>query len=346
MANQAFFALLISFATYTAEHNNLQKETNYSQAVIAIDKKFDREWTIKKIIQSKFPDLFIKINQSKLKAIKHTIQKEEHNHIQSLLKENKLSKEEIKQTFAIIQIGLETRKKYLSQSAWFWTNATHDPELSEHIEIINAQLKKKGLNSNNINIIKENREKQYGGSNEQRSSYNYTYNLLSKTITSFTFSCEPDTISINSPYINHNHKEAIALHETEHSIRGHVTIQSLIEMCIKHFNGNSNADASKNYYRLQRIHEHQAEVFPSLRNAKAASLMRNRRRDGYYTNMLYDEHYYQLSEIDEIHKMIAHLQSAKKDFPSPTIQPINLSKFFGRSRTKRSHLHPDICAKC
>ena len=99
------------------------------------------------------PDKSIKINQSKLKKIKQNLRKEKNKQINILLQESKLTDQQIEKAFTILQLVRDNRKKYLSQTTQL--NAKHDPELAYQIDIINTQLAAKGLNSNNINILKD-----------------------------------------------------------------------------------------------------------------------------------------------------------------------------------------------
>jgi hypothetical protein len=65
---------------------------------------------------------------------------------------------------------------------------------------------------------------------------------------------------------------------------------------------------SQEWHNLTNVHEQQAEIFPSLRDPKIASLIRKMRAEHHYTGTLYEGHYNTLSKIDEMWKQLEWLK--------------------------------------
>ena len=80
-------------------------------------------------------------------------------------------------------------------------------------------------------------------------------------------------------------------------------MQNILGMEIKYFTGAKREEIinSKNWKKLEIICERQAEILH--KDAEWASIMKNKRNQGYYQDHLFLNHYAQLTEIDELHKL-------------------------------------------
>jgi hypothetical protein len=106
-------------------------------------------------------------------------------------------------------------------------------------------------------------------------------------------------------------QEAILTHECEHIKEQHSTTCGVIKSCLYRLTDNYNEDKllnSPEWHDLIHIHEQEAEIFPSLREPRTASIMRKMRASHHYTGMLYETHYNTLSHIDENWKQYTWLK--------------------------------------
>lgn len=96
-------------------------------------------------------------------------------------------------------------------------------------------------------------------------------------------------------------QQALLIHESEHIIQQHTTTRITLIACIIRTTDEVQEAIinSREWKKLIEIQEQQAEIFPSLRNPRYASIIRAMRGVSHYTGMLYENHYYALSAIDE-----------------------------------------------
>jgi len=96
---------------------------------------------------------------------------------------------------------------------------------------------------------------------------------------------------------------AVMGHELTHLALQHEEMQNILGMEIKYFTGAKREEIinSKNWKKLEIICERQAEILH--KDAEWASIMKNKRNQGYYQDHLFLNHYAQLTEIDELHKL-------------------------------------------
>jgi hypothetical protein len=107
-------------------------------------------------------------------------------------------------------------------------------------------------------------------------------------------------------------QEALIAHECKHLKEQHSITCGTVEVCLKNLTTNCNPEelfATKEWKTLKRIHEQQAEIFPCLDDAITALQMRKLRAAQHYTGTLYENHYNQVSSIDELWKQRTWLKT-------------------------------------
>ncbi len=319
----AIFTLILPFALHTMEPPSLMQHIkdaiSYPFTTKTIDIALGVKQVIQKPIQSTHPDKFIQAHQNKLKKMEQNLRETEQNQINTIFKKNGLNDEQIKEANNKLKEYHYAHTNFLRQPN---TNVIHDPQLAEPIDIIKKQLAQNGMTIESINIVQSN-DFPY---NAVASGESVSMNTTTFSGKTFFRIIKPAQITFHPKSINDPQIKAITIHEAEHIINGHSITQNVISSFIN--TKNNTLTKSQSYQQLRQTHERQAEVFPSLRDAECASIMRASRSNEYYPNMLYGEHYLQLSEIDETHKMIAYLEQAKQN-PRPTAMPqIKISKFW------------------
>ncbi len=103
--------------------------------------------------------------------------------------------------------------------------------------------------------------------------------------------------------LSYEQRIAVMGHELTHLALQHEETQNILGMEIKYFTGTKREEIinSKNWKKLETICERQAEVLH--KDAEWASIMKNKRHQGFYPDHLFLNHYAQLTEIDELHKL-------------------------------------------
>ena len=321
--------LTFSISTHAMEKLSWKQETEAMLkemlalcTPIPIDAALWLRKTIHRPIMAHNPDKFIKINQAKLKKIEQDLRKQEENQIHTIFKENGLNNKQIKKAKNILKGYHGIYKQLLHEPN---PNTIHDPQLKDSINVIQTQLAEQNMNINSTNIIQSDIPADFGGSTTATAA-THPLRFRTKIIKKKTFLMEvvePAKIVFR---INHPYRNDISLHEAEHLIEGHGTTRGAIKSLVHHFTGNEIKETEA-LYTLCQIHEKQAEILPSLRKAKSASIMRHARFLNPYPYMLYTEHYLNLSDIDETHKMIAYLEHIKKH-PRKPMPQVKRSKFF------------------
>jgi Peptidase family M48 len=103
--------------------------------------------------------------------------------------------------------------------------------------------------------------------------------------------------------LSYEQRIAVMGHELTHLALQHEEMHNILGMEIKYFTGAKKEEIinSKNWKKLGTICERQAEILH--KDAEWASIMKNTRNQGYYSDQLFLKHYAQLTEIDELHKL-------------------------------------------
>lgn len=296
-------------------YNSIINEwTIYKKTTLAIDLAMGIRTMILKPIMATNPDRFIKILKTRLEQMEKNIRVAEANAIADIVKENGLGDEYV----AGLQKRLielhKSRREYISKPQ---PDVIHDKDLSPKlVAIIKKQLVKANININSLHLIKSSTPSIYGHDASASSPSPFYVSIDNDVVSVSNQNTNPGNISFFPSFYLYPEKYHLAtgIHEAGHIIEGHsVTIGNIPHYINFYTHTDQNdIEKSKNFQKLLQIHERQAEVLPSLKNKKAASLIRDVRSYYYYPKMLYGKHYMELSNIDEIHKMIAHLESIKK----------------------------------
>lgn len=327
---QAIITLTVSFTIHAMERSWKQEIESVTKEILAcytaipIDVALWLRKIVHRPIMAQNPDKFIQINQSKLKKIERDIRKKQELQINAIFKENGLNEKQIEESKDRLKDVHEIYKQLLCESN---QNITHDPQLKDSIDIIHKQFTEKKMNINSINIIQSDIHADFGGSNTAlAAAHSPHFEVKTSNEKTFLETTKPAQIVFRPSTLNSPHINAYTLHEAEHIIEGHGIITGTTNFLVEHFTNNT-IKQTNILHKLYQIQEQQAEILPSLRNKQSASLMRNQRFLSPYPHMLYSEHYLQLSDIDETHKMIDYLEHIKKH-PRKPMPQVKRSKFF------------------
>jgi hypothetical protein len=114
---------------------------------------------------------------------------------------------------------------------------------------------------------------------------------------------------------------AICAHEVEHLCQQHGITKIIIQEYLQHYHheGDTILEHNKQWQKLKIIHEKQAEIFSALKSPTIAKAMVSCRMKTYYPDYLYEAHYHDLVEINnlwKVEKIIENLDHFyKKRFP-------------------------------
>jgi len=257
------------------------------------------------------PDKFIKILNNRLAQIEKNIRADEQNQFYEIAKEHDLGDTDIK-------IGLEIIDKmnlsYRESHSKLNLDVVHDKNISaELFSILQKKLAEENIDINSVSITNSDVASPDGVDAQCKHDYKCNYTIQDDGLPFASYSNnKPINITFYPKFhlFNKCMQQGICIHEATHIIEGHGITQVMVSAFIGDVTQKNPSDVekSKNFQKLVQIHERQAEVLPSLKDRKIASLMREHRFTDYYPNMLYGKHYLQLSEIDEAYKMIAYLE--------------------------------------
>lgn len=298
-------------------------------SVSAVDFATGFRTMINKPIMAINPDKSIKMQKNRLAQHEKSIRADQQRQIYEIAKENGFNDADIK-------IGLEILKKvnlaYKESHNTPNPEAIHDKEISpENFIALKTTLSQKNIDINNISLINSATPSPCGSDADNRHRYGYSYTIEDGSISSASYSnIEPIAITFYPKFHLHNKNTRLSscIHEATHVIEGHNIIHSMIPGLIGKITQKdpNEVKKSESFQRLVQINERQAEVLPSLKDKRTASSMREMRFEGHYPGMLYGQHYLQLSDIDETHKMIDYLEHVKTH-PMPPIKEIRLKYF-------------------
>ena len=330
LSKKCFQIALIALFTFTMPsygseqpwYNSIISEKRlYNMSVAATNFAMGIRTIINKSIMATNPDKFIKMYKNRLAQIEKNIRTDEQNQFYEIAKEHGLRDMDVKTGLEIInKINLSYRESHNKLNP----NAVHDKNISpELFSILQKKLAEGNIDIKNVSVTNSDIPSPDGFDAENRHSYKYTYAIAQDGSIPFAAYSNEEPINIIFYPKFHLHNKSIqqgsCIHEATHVIEGHNVTQGIVATLIGGVTQKNPSDVkeSKSFQKLVQIHERQAEVLPSLKDREAASLMREDRFTGYYPNMLYGEHYLQLSDIDETHKMIAYLEDIKKYPPNP-----------------------------
>ena len=258
----------------------------------------------KNIFQKKITSI-----ESELKNIENDLRSQEHKTIDTIFRKNELDESTIPFCFEILNDLKKFGQEYMSKPE---PNIHHDTIIPVELSIMLIKcLKQDAINPNSINIIdKRNDEALQKEVFEDAIAMAPYHNwsvlegrlIIHKEHPQFygTIVLLPKIKKVNS----NDEQEAMITHECEHIKEQHSVTCAVIKSCLYRLTDNYNEEQLLNSpeWHNTNIHEQQAEIFPSLRDPKVASLMRKMREKHHYTGTLYENHYNNLSKIDEMWK--------------------------------------------
>lgn len=310
-------AALTFFAFFTSTHcseqfwyNSINSETIrcfvYGKSTAIIDKVIGLRSTIQKSYMKNNPDVYIKTLKNKLSLIEKNIRAAEQKQIYEVAKENDLDDQDTNRIFSLLNKFHNDRKQNFGKPQPIG-NHEIDPNLTV---IIKKQLAKYNIDVASVDLINEELENMELAeatcpmpSEWNLSSENFIYEDII-----------PGSIKFSPRFYRHvktkKAAKTIIIHEIAHFTEGHHLTCFMTQWAIQALKDIDTIKIGKPWHKLKQIHERQAEILPSLKDKKSASLIRFFRSgpNGTYPGVLYEKHYWQLSDIDETHKMIAYLE--------------------------------------
>jgi hypothetical protein len=256
------------------------------------------------------PDKSITRLKNKLIDIEHSIRTDYDNQIRCITKEYNVDDAGTQIIFKILDaIKSEYRKSHQIGVK----NVVHNEKIPfKNFTLLKVLLCKKNIDINNISLINS---REQLGEHDAQARFEYTYRYAEQDngdIGAVYFNNEPISIIFFPTFYNLDQMEqaGLCIHEATHVVEGHAVSRSMLLDVMEKFT-QENVRESKSYKKLEQITERQAEVLPALEDSHVAALMRIMRFKGYYPGMLEGDHYKQLSEIDNTHRMIASLEYVK-----------------------------------
>lgn len=248
--------------------------------------------------------------ESEFKNIENSLRAQQKNAVVAILDKNGLDEETTTFCLSIIDELKVFGREYMSKPQ---PNTHHDTTIPANLyAMIIRYLKNDNVNPDSINIINKIDDESLQGEVFEDAITMAPYHnwsikngelIIDKTQPYFYGSIIllPKIMKIASA----DEHEAMLAHECEHIKEQHSTTCGAVKSCLyrltEDFNEENLFNSSK-WNNLTKIHEQQAEIFPSLRDATTASRMRRTRAAHHYTGILYESHYNQLSRIDELWK--------------------------------------------
>jgi len=118
----------------------------------------------------------------------------------------------------------------------------------------------------------------------------------------------PITIEIFPAMLNQTNQHtilALCAHEVEHILQHHGLTDYVLKKYIKHYCSidDETITSCPEFQKFCQIQEAQAELLSAIKNAEIAYCLNNYRKQKYYPNYLYEEHYYNTSTINMLWKL-------------------------------------------
>lgn len=227
---------------------------------------------------------------------------------------------------------LETLKNvYKKGMQQEWSDVTH--EVPEKIQsILYDLMAKNNINPHSVNL---------------KTSYKETYTraqaktlLYAHTDPDLTFIDDytPHTIKFFPTALNNTYKrtKATCAHELEHLIQHHAITEIVIKKHLKHYHQLSQDEIEKSneFYKLNKIHEQQAEVLSAIKDPEVAACMAHHRSTSHYDKYLHEKHYYHLTTIHmlwQLHAWVKYfhhggIEKTTEEFKSTIEQSVSAFK--------------------
>jgi len=292
-------------------YNSINRETIrclvYGKNTAAIDMAIGLRSMIQRPYMKMNPESHIKVLQNKLILMEKNLRATEQKQIYEVAKENGLDDQDTNRVFSLLDKFHNDRKQNFGQSQLIG-NHEIDPNLTA---IVKKQLAKYNTDVASVNLINEELADiaLAEGTCPMPSSWDLSSeNFIYEDIIPGSIKFSPEF------YRNVQTKKAakaILTHEVTHFVEGHHLTCFMTIWAIQALKNLDTIKTGEPWDKLKQIHERQAEILPSLKDKKSASLIRLLRSgpNGTYPGMLYEKHYLQLSDIDETHKMISYLEN-------------------------------------
>ena len=308
------------YNSFVSEKNAYNLSVSASDAIIGFRTMFQRP------LMAINPDKSIKMLKNKLALMEKNIRIAEEKEIYNIAQDNALNDEQTERLFQELKKLKISYKEFLNNSDDYGSQDADIPK--ENIAIIKKTLSNAQMNANNIHFINSNEPVYLSAETVTPCGFRTIENNTQDV--SYEHYIDPLTMTFYPKFYQHDNTDQFAtcIHEARHVIEGHCLSSAFIKFFIKKHNFNVEHN-DINCQKLRQIQERQAEVLPSIQDKESALLMRAQRSNGYYENMLYGQHYLQLSDIDETHKMITYLENIKKypHTPMPPTKEIRLNQF-------------------
>jgi hypothetical protein len=227
----------------------------------------------------------------------------------------------IKQKYAVSD---ELWHKCLSDIATIKKNATigmqnayaqisHDPAIpADILEIMTTLLKHNNINPQSVTLAMA-----------DQATIDASPNTLARTIL-FTESIKNPELIIHTHYIpakiiffprikdaSETEKISYCAHEIQHLICQHAITEMIIADYLTHYCSVDikEFEQSKEYRDLCKIQEAQAEILAAIKHPDIARHLKTLRKNHYYPDHLFEEHFYSLSTIDMLWSIHGKIQS-------------------------------------
>jgi len=275
----------------------------YGKSTVAIDMAIGLRSMIQRSYMKMDPERYIEGLKNKLILMEKNIRMAEEKEIYIIAQDNGLNGEQIKRLFQELKDLKISYKEFLNNPDH---SGDHDVSIpKENIALIKETLSKAQLSANNIHLLNSSESMHLVAETIIDCDFRKTENNAQDVLYEHRFN-ELTMLFYPTLYLLDNTDQfGTCIHEARHVIEGHCLSNAFIKFFIRKHSLNNDIDCQK----LVQIQERQAEILPSIQDKESALLMRAKRSDSYYQNMLYEKHYLQLSDIDETHKMIAYLEN-------------------------------------
>lgn len=287
--------------------NNNLRCIEYGNNTLAINTVLQSKIEADKAAMAKSPHTYIPILKAALSSMKNDLLVAEQKQLNAVMQANGLDEPKINQVFSLLNKFHKGREQNFDNPQPKGTH-TIDSTLQT---IIAQELSKYKIDVASIHLIQEELP---GECAEATCPMPSSWDILPDGDIVYG-GIIPGSIKFASDFNNQAPTEkqakAIIAHEVTHFVEGHHLTCFMTIWAIKALTNCNAIKIDQNWHMLKQIHERQAEIFPALKHPETASLLREFRfgPNGTYPGMLYEEHYQQLSEIDETHKMIDYLQN-------------------------------------
>jgi len=191
---------------------------------------------------------------------------------------------------------------------------THDPAIPAEIQdMLIVFLKENNINPQSINFIMSNEEQAHDEPNTLAFTilYTSTENIQNHLIVSQEYI--PAEIIIFPSLLQKPRDIQISTcaHEIQHLVsQDPVSLLVLYEYLAHYYSVETTEfHQTAEYLQLTQIYEAQAEILAAISNPRVARAMKEERKEFYYPNHLYEEHFYHVSTIAMLWKLHDKLEA-------------------------------------